>query len=418
MMLLISAGVVGGWWLWPRNPGMPTQVVRDIAPLQTRLEYIVASSDAMTLTTLEAIPSEMGMLPIALLSYRPDIPEKYHILITGGVHGNEPAGTEAVIQFAEQLSQGKLKYPGVAFDLIPLVNPWGWIHHWRRNAQGRDLNREFNTFKAPEAVVMRDLLSRNTYDLMLDLHEDSHVPGFYLYRLANPNYESCRHIIETVRNAGYPIHDGWASKIFPVDNGIIHCALWSLQLARALHQLSITNYARLEGCPQSFVFETPRSRPLETRVAVHLTAVKAVLEKSSKNNVLKMDDRLLSIEETLEISRENKINEVIRAYHPKAWRGNPVARNIIYELCNDNDFSGNKSRMLGYIGIIGDESDIPRLLSFIPPENKMLSIKESEIVDGALDALARLSNHGYAEAGDVLAKMTQPDYWAERKVGL
>jgi len=71
--------------------------------------------------------------------------------------------------------------------------------------------------------------------------------------------------------------------------------------------------------------------------------------------------------------------------------------------------------MLSYIGIIGDESDISRVLSFIPSQNKMLGVEESEIVDGAIGALARLSNRGYTEAGDILAEMTQPDYWAEKK---
>lgn len=279
VLLGAAAGFAAWWYLAPHNPGPPPKVVRDMAPLQERIENIAASSDNMTLEILGEIPSKTGMLPLALLSYKPETPEKFRVLITGGIHGNEPAGTEAVLQFADQLSRGELEYPGVAFDMVPVINPWGWIHHWRRNEDGCDLNREFNTFKAPEAIIMRDLLSRNHYDLMLDLHEDSHVPGFYIYRLANPDYESCNHIIDTVRNAGYHIHDGWASRIFPVDNGIIHCALWSLRLARALHQLSITNYCRLEGCPQSFVFETPRCLPLETRVAIHLIAVNTALEK-------------------------------------------------------------------------------------------------------------------------------------------
>ena len=321
----MAAGLAAWWQLAPHTQGPPPKVVRDIVPLQSRLTLLAEASENMNLQILGEILSEKGMLPVTLLSYKPDIPEKLRVLITGGIHGNEPAGTEALVQFAEQLSRGEIKYPGVAFDMVPVVNPWGWIHNQRRNATGRDLNREFNSFKAQEAVIIRDFCKRNSYDLMVDLHEDSHVPGFYIYRLANLDGELCRHLIETVRNAGYPIHDGWASKIFPVDDGIIHCALWSLRLARGLHQLSISNYCRLEGCPRSFVFETPRCLPMETRVAIHLTAVKTVLKKAVKIEEMRILQSLLSIEKTLEISRNREIDGVIREYHPKAWRGNPAA---------------------------------------------------------------------------------------------
>ena len=125
---------------------------------------------------------------------------------------------------------------------------------------------------------------------------------------------------------------------------------------------------------------------------------------------------LLSIKETLEIAQQVEIEGVKREYHPKAWYGNPAAKDSIYDMVK-NTTHVSESTILKYIGTIGDETDILRLLSLIPDKNKMLGPKDSRIAAGVFAALARLSNRGYIEAGDILAEMTRPSILGKQKCG-
>ncbi len=50
-------------------------------------------------------------------------------------------------------------FPDVSFDIVPLLNPWGWSRDVRYNRDGRDINRDFATFTTQEARVFRDLVA-------------------------------------------------------------------------------------------------------------------------------------------------------------------------------------------------------------------------------------------------------------------
>ncbi len=288
IMAVLSLALVAGVYYWRdaarRRRSGPARAVRSVAELQERMDGVAASSAAMTLHTLGEIPHDGATWPITMITCEPDGPARFRVLLTGGVHGNEPAGAEALLQFAEDLAQGSAAYSETAFDIIPVVNPWGWVHRRRRNAEDRDLNRDFASFNAPESRIIKSRFDSSAYNLMVDLHEDSHVSGFYFYRLAHPNDALCQTIIERVRNAGHPIHHGRVSKIFQARDGVISCALWSLRLARAIRQLSLSNYCRLQGRPQSFLFETPSRLPLDARVAMHRIALDALLTQGLDRN--------------------------------------------------------------------------------------------------------------------------------------
>ncbi|HEX72889.1 MAG TPA: DUF2817 domain-containing protein, partial [Candidatus Hydrogenedentes bacterium] len=237
VLLAVAGGVVHWRISVSRNTGGKPQAARSFAARQSRMEAVAATSDSMTLQTLGEVRTGDGAWPIQMLSFTPEEPVQWRVLLSAGVHGNEPAGVECLLQFAEALSGKADVYPAIVFDIVPLVNPWGWIHRRRRNADNRDLNRDFASFHAQESAIMRDLCRRNAYDLMVDLHEDSHVAGFYFYRLAHQDAALCRRIIAAVRDAGHPIHDGRVSKIFRARDGVITCPLWSLRLARIARQL-------------------------------------------------------------------------------------------------------------------------------------------------------------------------------------
>ncbi len=99
------------------------------------------------------------------------------VLITAGVHGNEPAGVQAAIKFANEHAKN---HPDFCFYIYPCLNPSGYDHGTRWTADEsldkdqKDINRamfEGSTLK--EAVLFMASLEQGpkNYVLTFDLHE-------------------------------------------------------------------------------------------------------------------------------------------------------------------------------------------------------------------------------------------------------
>jgi hypothetical protein len=91
------------------------------------------------------------------------------VVVTGGVHGNEPSGAAAL----EPLSVA-------GFRTFGPCNPWGLAHNSRNLENGRDLNRAFARVGVPEVDAVKAFLESNRPGLLLDLHEDGKAAGAYL----------------------------------------------------------------------------------------------------------------------------------------------------------------------------------------------------------------------------------------------
>ena len=104
------------------------------------------------------------------------------VLVTGGVHGNEPAGAMAAQQIRVwPIKRGRL-------IVIPQVNRLGlkantrWFPPTRNDRKLRDLNRNFPNGpdaapRGPLAEAVWDLVKEQSPDLVIDLHE-----GFDFHR--------------------------------------------------------------------------------------------------------------------------------------------------------------------------------------------------------------------------------------------
>jgi predicted deacylase len=104
------------------------------------------------------------------------------VLITGGVHGNEPAGSHAANQIRHwPVRRGRL-------IVVPRVNRLGleadirWLPEFRNDKTLRDLNRNFPTAKRPNPVshlaeALWQFVNEQKPDLVVDLHEgfDFHI---------------------------------------------------------------------------------------------------------------------------------------------------------------------------------------------------------------------------------------------------
>jgi hypothetical protein len=86
------------------------------------------------------------------------------VLVLGRQHPPENTGTRALLGFVETLAadtpQAHAFRERVHVLVAPLLNPDGLLEgHWRGNANGVDINRDWGTFAQPETRALRDALA-------------------------------------------------------------------------------------------------------------------------------------------------------------------------------------------------------------------------------------------------------------------
>ena len=190
------------------------------------------------------------------------------ILITGGIHGDEPAGPASVLRFLERDNTHLLQR--FKFLILPCINPHGYVHNTRENKQGLDVNRLFEETGTAEVDIVKETIEGQRFDFCIDFHEDWEATGVYLYEAQRnerwigpeitPQIEKIGRIDGEVGESDLPIADG----VFQIDP-----AWGNAGLAPYLFHFS-TDHA--------MICETPTSWSLDQRTAAHLTALDAALK--------------------------------------------------------------------------------------------------------------------------------------------
>src|SRR5688572_25452721 len=81
--------------------------------------------------------------------------EPVRLGLFAGVHGDEPAGCAALVEFVEGLVADPARARGYDLFVYPIVNPTGCEDGTRTNRAGKDLNREFWRDSAePEVQIL------------------------------------------------------------------------------------------------------------------------------------------------------------------------------------------------------------------------------------------------------------------------
>lgn len=126
-----------------------------------------------------------GHRPIELFETNPETNK--HLLFLGRAHPPEVPGAIAMRAFLNDLSDTRLEecssgmspicgfFARYNLVLVPFLNPDGVVHgHWRHNAGGLDLNRDWGNFSQPETSAVRGFLDEldvsSNLRLMLDFH--------------------------------------------------------------------------------------------------------------------------------------------------------------------------------------------------------------------------------------------------------
>jgi len=101
------------------------------------------------------------------------------VVVMAGQHGDEPAGTEALIVVAQELASGRLGVlDRIDVILVPRANPDGADASTRVAANGTDVNRDHLLLRTPEARSLTRLIAERAPVVVLDLHEYPVDAGF------------------------------------------------------------------------------------------------------------------------------------------------------------------------------------------------------------------------------------------------
>ena len=257
---------------------------RELAHISQRLQTATAKSDALSLSILGQVRYADFVAPVYLVQFAHRTANAPRILVTAGVHGNEPAGVECAVRLVERLAQTPQRFPACSLEIIPLVNPWGWVHDVRFNQQGFDVNRDFASFKTSEAKIIRDHQQRTRYDLIVDLHEDPAARGFYMYQYGRSDRTVVAPIITAITQMGHPIEQDVKMIALKTENGVIDAPMWGLWYMKLTGQLSITNYGRLYNSTNVFTIETPTRLNWDDRTQMQQKALGMLLKATLETN--------------------------------------------------------------------------------------------------------------------------------------
>ena len=100
--------------------------------------------------------------------------------IFAAIHGDEPEGAHALVQFIKLLEAKPELAAGYYLSFYPICNPTGFEDGTRFSRRGKDLNREFwKSSEEPEVRLLQAELVSRSFQGVIALHTDDTCQGFY-----------------------------------------------------------------------------------------------------------------------------------------------------------------------------------------------------------------------------------------------
>lgn len=196
------------------------------------------------------------------------------VLVTAGIHGEEPGSVAGAFRWLEGGEWAKWR---VNWSVLPCINPYGWERNQRRNAQRRDINRQFrNPDTCPEAKLVKELVHGQRFLFSLDLHEDVDASGYYLYELRRTPPFVGERIVAAVGH------------VIPVNRDKVIDGNRATGLALIRREANLERLQQRPRWPMAYhVFlhgtdhilgsETPVHFPIERRAKAHTVALRTAL---------------------------------------------------------------------------------------------------------------------------------------------
>ncbi len=200
----------------------------------------------------------------------PNSSDPIRIGIFAGIHGDEPAGTLAAIEFLRQVGAQPSRAENYLLRVYPLCNPTGFEDDTRVSRGGPDLNRCFwkNSAEPEVRLIERELREQHFHGLV-QLHADDTSDGLYGFvrghtlseHLLKPALHAAGKILP--RNINAQI-DGFAAM-----DGIIYEGYDGILAAPA----------ELHPPPFEIILETPHHAPVEKQIEALVIAMQTILDE-------------------------------------------------------------------------------------------------------------------------------------------
>ncbi|MBW3014215.1 succinylglutamate desuccinylase/aspartoacylase family protein [Candidatus Woesearchaeota archaeon] len=273
---------------------MPDIIRYFVKDVESRLRALETLDEDIEVTELGYIEFERGAFryPIHhVLAERPGENEKHDVLLSAGIHGDEPSGVYALLDF---LDRHVHEYLGVfRFHIFPCINPSGFEFNKHENLDGVNINGEFpgEVILSREAVLVKDFLGEDSqrFAFTMDFHnsgqgpEDDFDPAedpteFYMYELCNIHeYRVGTKIVKAHERDRVPICR-WPKIYSDTTNG--NGVIWYPEgrgSKRYVHCLDYFLYQNHTN--QAFTIETPLNWPLEECARVQLKSLLVALDE-------------------------------------------------------------------------------------------------------------------------------------------
>jgi murein peptide amidase A len=251
-----------------------TPLHRNFKIILDRLENF-SQAEKIPLEVLGEISADGETLPIFKLELNPQSTAQKRVLISGGIHGDEPAGVETICEFLEN----KLYSPFLKdwhITLLPCLNPSGYQRDTRNNYEDKDLNRLFKLDSSSTEVEIAQKVLESPFDLTLELHEDCDSDGYYIFQKENlqSNPPLGRKILNAIEPI-MPINRNSEIEEIPAEDGLI----MRLKEPDEMPWWPMALYSYHIGCQRSFTLETTPKLPMNVRVKAHLKAIEIALSQ-------------------------------------------------------------------------------------------------------------------------------------------
>jgi len=249
------------------NFAMTRALARELDAIAARSDFLVSNPLAM-----EGRPGA-GQLPRYLFEGPHGGGDHIRIGIFAGIHGDERAGSSALVRLAEKLARNPELAEGYHLYLYPVCNPQGFDSGQRCSITGKDLNREFwKDSSEPEVILLEREIQKNAFHGLISLHSDDTSSGLYGFvrgavltrSLLEPALSAAAQFL--ARNESSVI-DG-----FSAQNGIIS----------ECYDGILTSPPKLANSPFEIIFETPQHAPVEPQMDAFVVAILTILAEYRK----------------------------------------------------------------------------------------------------------------------------------------
>ncbi len=213
--------------------------------------------------------------PIHSLRTRGSLDEGFYL--SAGIHGDEPAGPEALVSWAETHLTSPTRTKGLPpLFILPCLNPWGLVNNRRTTARGHDLNRMFDRRVSPITELKRRVAGQR-FALGVALHEDYDGRGVYLYEISASPPDVGAALLRVCTSARMPIDPRRRIEEFPFKNGLLDLHIDPSEVPLAPEAL----WLYPKHTAHFVTFETPSEFSLAIRVRAHIRLIEACVRHLS-----------------------------------------------------------------------------------------------------------------------------------------